>query len=456
MAASTTDAVRTRPSRDAVTALSVFAVLLVVVPSRLIFGPLGGAGTPALVVGIALALWWTANRLANLHDRKLGSQPVRRAVLVLAAAIMTSYVVATRRPISPPELRSADMGLLTLCGWLGIVLVLSDALGSLARLEVLLRRVTVLGGGLAGLGILQFSTGRSYLNYFQVPGLVQNSAMTVITDRSGFNRPAGTALHPIEFGVVLTMVLPFALHFALMDAHRSMLRRWWPVAAIAVALPIAISRSAIIGSVVGLAVLVPVWSTGVRRRAYAVLVLLGVGLFVTVPGLLGTLTGLFTGIGHDSSAQSRTGSYALAGTFIGRAPLFGRGFLTFLPSYRILDNQYLGVIIDIGFVGLAALLGVFLTGMRVATRVRRTAADERTRHLAQATVASLATVSVGYAFFDAFSFPMAAAMTFFMVGVAGAIDNLARAEAAAASRVAAGAPVRRAATPRKRAPSTTM
>jgi O-antigen ligase len=221
------------------------------------------------------------------------------------------------------------------------------------------------------------------------------------------------------------MLLPLALHYALYDRHRILVRRWWPVAMIAVALPIAISRSAIVGAIVVLAFVLPAWPVTVRRRAYGVIVLLGGALFVTVPGLLGTLTGLFTQIGTDSSAQSRTGSYTLAGEFISHAPVFGRGFLTFLPSYRILDNQYLGLIIDAGFVGLIALLGVFLTGIFTARRVYRKSSDERVRNLAQAVAASIAAIAVEFALFDAFSFPMAASMAFFVVGLAGALHRLA-------------------------------
>ena len=51
--------------------------------------------------------------------------------------------------------------------------------------------------------------------------------------REGLTRPAGTTIHPIEFGAVLTMILPIALHYALHDKYRSKLARWFPVAAIA-------------------------------------------------------------------------------------------------------------------------------------------------------------------------------------------------------------------------------
>jgi O-antigen ligase len=147
-------------------------------------------------------------------------------------------------------------------------------------------------------------------------------------------------------------------------------------------------------------------------------------VFVTVPGMIGTLVGLFSGIGSDSSAQSRTGSYSLAGMFIERAPIFGRGFQTFLPEYRILDNQYLLSVIETGLVGVAALLGFFVTGIVTARRARRLADTEAVKGLAQALAASCAAGMASFALFDALSFPQVANLVMLVVGVAGGLYRL--------------------------------
>jgi O-antigen ligase len=159
-------------------------------------------------------------------------------------------------------------------------------------------------------------------------------------------------------------------------------------------------------------------------------------VFLSVPGLLGTVTGLFTGIGDDSSAQSRTGSYAIASEFIERSPLFGRGFSTFLPKYRILDNQYLCLAIEIGLIGLVAVLGLFVVGALCARRMRVVGRDERTRQLGQALAASICAGAAGLALYDGFGFPMATGTHFLMLGLAGAGLRLARLEATAPGRTA--------------------
>lgn len=410
---------------DSVGLLTIYIVLLIAIPSRLIFGPLGGAGTPASVLGIGLGLWWAAMRLAGPPERRRVSQPVRTAMLVMVATVLASYIAATVRPIDSVELRAADLGLLSVCSWLGVLLATTDGIRRRLDLDVLLRRLVAIGAALATLGIAQFITKQPFTNYIQIPGLTSNNALVSVLARGGLTRPAGTALHPIEFGAVLTMILPLAMHYAMIQSDRSLLARWFPVAAIATAVPISISRSAIVSTAIVLAFVLPTWTRQARRYTYTALVVLSACMYVTVPGLIGTITGLFTGISNDSSAQSRTDSYALAWEFISRNPIFGRGFPTFLPSYRILDDQYLGTLIDTGFVGLVALLGLFIIGVGTARGIRRHTQDTADRQLAQAMAASVASAGVSFALFDAFSFPMAAGLVYLVLGSIGALRRLA-------------------------------
>ena len=413
-----------RPRSDGTTFLTLYAVLLFAVPARLVVGPLGGVGTPANILAMAGPFWWLWNTIEHPPRYPGPLRPVRRAVFLFALAILASYVLASTRPISAVEQRSMDSGLLWLAAWVGIFLVASDGIPSLGRLTSLLKRVSLLGGLVALLGIIQFVTGRAFTDLVSIPGLVSNRVAFDVGMRDGFVRPAGTAIHSIEFGVTLTAVLPLCLHFALQDGEMGRLRRWFPVAAIAVAIPLSASRSAVIGVVVALAFLAPTWSPALRRRAALTIAALMVVIYVLVPGFLGAYTHLFTGISNDPSAQSRTNSFALAWEFISRSPVLGRGFMTFLPEYRILDNQYLGLLIETGVLGLFSLLAVFLTGILVARAVRRRSPDPVVRSLAQALAASVATSLVGYAFFDAFAFPMASGISFLTVGLVSRLNYL--------------------------------
>lgn len=409
---------------DATTLLTIFIVMLIGIPSRYVFAPLGGAGAPAELVGMTASLWWLVHRMAQFRRSPRIVQPVRRAMLIFSACVLASYVAATVRPIDASELSSADRGLLLLIAWLGLVIVGTDGIPNRERLDTLLRRLVAAGGAVATLGLVQFKTGLPFTNYLKLPGLSENNDLTSVAARDGFLRPAGTAIHPIEFGVALNIFLPLALHYALADTHRNGFRRWYPALALALCVPVSVSRSAVVCLIVGLGFMIPSWSKAIRRRAYVAIVILLGFVYVAVPGMLGTILGLFTGIGNDSSAASRTGSYGIAWEFISRAPVFGRGFSTFLPGYRILDNQYLGTLIELGFVGLAALIAVFISGIVTARLVRRRSDDPSTRQLSQALTASIAAGAASFALFDAFSFPMIPGLMFLLLGTVGALRRV--------------------------------
>jgi O-antigen ligase len=409
---------------DGVTILTAYVVLLMAIPSNYVVGAIGAAGSPAQLAGIGMLLWWFARRLARPFPTSPVPQPVRKAALFFAAAVLASYVAAMVRPIEGIEMSAADRGLLALASWMGVILIAGDEITDFSRLSVLLRRLVMAGGLVAALGVLQFQTGMAFVNYLLLPGLTQNSELGSVIARSGFARPAGTAIHPIEFGVTIAMILPLALHFALTDRSLGKFRRWFPVAAIGLAIPLSISRSAMICTAVAIGLMIPVMSARVRVAVVLVAGVLLMFVYVTVPGILGTILGLFTGISGDDSARSRTDSYSLAGQFISHQPIFGRGFFTFLPEYRILDNQYLGTLIEMGIVGLVAVLTLFVTGLVVARRTHNSTWDPQERLLSQALMASLAAGAISFAFFDAFAFPMVASLMFVLLGVIGSQRRL--------------------------------
>jgi len=411
---------------DGTTFLTCYLILLFAIPSRLIIGPLGAAGTPAQLVGITATLWWFWHTLAQPLDHEMQPRPIRRAMLILVATILASYIAAMSRPIAMIELSSTEIGLLSMLSWLGVLLVANDGIPDRRRFDVLLRRLVLAGGLVAALGVLQFATGMAFTDLIQIPGLTSNSVLVSVRDREGFNRPSGTALHPIEFGTTLAVLLPLCLHLAFHPGAAGHLRRWFPVAAISLAIPLSISRSAILGAAVVLMMLLPTWNRSARRWSLAAIASGTVAMFVLVPGFLGTITRLFTGISNDTSARSRTDSYALAWDFVQRAPLTGRGFLTFMPEYRILDNQYLGMLIDSGILGAGSLLALFITGVVVAMRQRQRAEDEEEKSLALSLAASVTAAAVSFFFFDAFSFPMLAGVTFLVLGLIGALHSLNR------------------------------
>jgi O-antigen ligase len=99
--------------------------------------------------------------------------------------------------------------------------------------------------------------------------------------------------------------------------------------------------------------------------------------------------------------------------------------------YVLLDNQYLGIILEMGFVGLVSTVALFLSGIFCARGARRRSTDQSQRQLGQALVASVLVSMTGFLTFDALGFPMASGLLFLLLGCCGAHWRLIREQAAA-------------------------
>jgi O-antigen ligase len=406
---------------DAVWILTVYLILLFIIPSDRTIGGLGAAGSPAVLFGVVALVIWTWYQLSRpVSDAVRVRRPVHIALYLLLATASVSYVVAMLSPRPGIEINAADLGILRLLSGAGILLIASDGIRDSDRLRLLLRRLVFAGSLLATLGIVQFATKQSFVDSITIPGFVTTQDFSAVQDRSGFARAAGTATNPLEYAFVLSMILPFAVTLALDDRTRAGIRRWLPAALIAFALALSGSRSGILGLAVGLLVLFPTWSRSIKIRA-AIVAVIGVGaIYVAVPGMVGAVRDLFLDVGSDPSAASRTGSYDIAVSFIERNPLVGRGFGTFLPEYRILDNQWLMSLIELGIIGTTILAGLIVTTIVCVVISRRWHASSLQRQVGQAVFASIASGAVLMAFFDVFSFRLSFGVFFFVIGLGGA------------------------------------
>jgi O-antigen ligase len=409
-------------SNDAVALLTFYVFVLVAIPSRLVFGPFGGAGAPSTILGVALLGWYLLNWFHPASTISSGRLPLRVASLLVFCAIVAAYASANLHKLGTIEQNGADRGLIMICGWLGILLLTQEGVNRLDRLQILLGRIVFGVTAMAVLGITQFFTSLDAAKYIVIPGLIDQQPYTDIQVRGSVNRPAATAIHPIEFGFVLAVVLPIAIHRARYAPTGLRFRRWLQVALIAMALPMTVSRSAILGLVVALIVILPTWRWRDRIATFLILIASLFVLRTIIPGLIGTLRNLFLVLGSDSSTLSRTAAFTYASPLISAHPFFGIGFGVFVPqTYFFTDDQYLNSLIEIGIVGLAALLILFFTGWHLARASRKASADPEVRDLAQCVAASVAVIIVGFATFDALYFPMAAGLTFLMLGCAGAM-----------------------------------
>lgn len=413
-----------RQRGDAVTWLLVYVVVLYAIPSRLVIDQLGSAGAPSMLLGLASFGGWALFQLSgsSADAHSLARRPVRIAVVILLLCVTASYIAGMMRPIDADEVSPADVAMLSVLSWSGVLLVASDGIPSLFRLRRLTVFLSWAGGVLALLGLAQFATNDVLIDTISIPGL--RDAPFEVFSRGEFIRPSGTATHPIEFGLILTMLLPLALHSAYFGSSRSRFFRWAPVPLLAIVIALTFSRSAYVSVFAALAVLLVGWPPQRRRGFLIGLLVLSAALFAAVPRLFGTIGSLFRNVGNDPSIASRTDSYDLFWEFFIQAPLLGRGLGTFLPKYRIFDNQYLMLLVGIGLIGTLAFAGLLLAGAGFAIRAARVAREPSSRDLGLACAASIAAGAVGLATFDGFAFPMTMGTLFLIIGMAGALYRL--------------------------------
>jgi polysaccharide biosynthesis protein PslJ len=426
---------------DAVTILTVWVVLLMGIPATLVVAPLGAVGGPATIFAAVVLVFYLVTWLHPALAPAKGRQSVRAAAILLTCAVIATYVSANRHIMPGLERNGIDRGIILICGWLGVLIMASDGIPSMERLKKLFGRVVIGATAMAILGITQFFTGLDATQYIVIPGLKAQSLNTDLLSRNGLNRPSATAAHPLEFAAVLAMVLPIAINRARFAPPGLRLRRWVQVGLIGAALPMTVSRSAVLAILAVAFILLPTWPKIERRIAYVVMALGVAGLWFLVPGLIGTFRTLFATLTGDTSTTSRTSAFSTAMPYISQHPWFGHGFDTFFPAtYFFTDDQYLLSLIEIGVVGLFALLALFVTGLVTAQRVRRATNDQEMRDLGQCLTATIAVAMVGFGTFDVLSFNMAAGLTFLFLGCTGAALRLLKAQGAQADGHLAGLP----------------
>ncbi|MGH3487554.1 MAG: O-antigen ligase family protein [Actinopolymorphaceae bacterium] len=407
-----------RSRRPYLTAVLVFLIL--VMPSMLVFRPLGSSATPATLVGMGLFVLWFGWRAIGEPPLPARATPAHWLLLTFAVAILMSYALMhTMADHQPLEIRSADRGLMLLVGWSGIMLYCADRLRRWREVTFLVRALVTAGACVAVIGLLQYVFGFDLAQYLQLPGLEPRSDVGFIGDRSGLRRVAGPMSHPIEYGVCLAAVFPLALTTAMSQRRKS---DWIMLGLIVLALPTSISRSTMVAIAVGAIVVGASW--GWRRRLIVVaatpFVLLGMRM--ALPGALGTIVNLFENIGVDPSISGRTEDYAAADAFVTASPWFGRGFGTFTPElYRLLDNQYLGILIEAGFIGLISLVALLVTALFLARGgALRFGSASPEGQLCVGLSASVAVLAVSFATFDGLGFAAAANGLFVFIGLTAA------------------------------------
>jgi O-Antigen ligase len=278
---------------------------------------------------------------------------------------------------------------------------------------------------MVGLGVIvAISTIIEYRLHYNVFYSLWGKVFTV-TLPSEFDAPDslgrltvfGPTSHPLELAALLAMVLPFAI-VGLIDAATRRQRMLYTLAiGLLLAGGVATSRkTSIVAPAAAILLLFAYRPRAVFRSLATLAVVLGVLVHVTSPGALGSvITQLEPG--HFDSALTttdRTERYDAVRPDIISHMLLGRGYESYDPHvYRILDNEYLGLLITTGLLGVLAYLGIFGAMMSAAHRTIR-GPDPVRSSWALAAFASVGVIAVASLLFDVLSFPHVPYLLFFI------------------------------------------
>lgn len=418
---------------DGVRLLQVFALAVMVIPATTVIGAIGAPGYPGSLVGLCVCAAYAAAVLLGVHSPTSHRHPIQVVLGLLWLSVLASYLLMDQATLGTDQLRGADRFMIGLLVVSGVALVAAEWIPSLGGARRVVR-VLCWGGAFCGVVAgLQYAINLDLAQYLRdLPGFVQNHDNPGTVARGSLRRATGTAITPIELGVVAGMLVPLAIYLGLYDTQFNPIRRWAPAALITVGIASSVSRSAIIAIVVAFGVLLVLMPPIPRLGAILAVPFAVAAAFMSAHGLIGTLTTFFTVGSSDASIQYRLHDYPLVERLWAEAPWFGHGGGTYMPNTVVhpldfFDNQFFGTLVDLGLVGLAALL-VFLIVPAVSALVaRRRTTDTELRVLCAALAGSgLAAAACSFTF-DSLSFPMFFNVYALVIGLIGACWRLASA-----------------------------
>ncbi|MDI3242031.1 O-antigen ligase family protein [Arthrobacter sp. AL08] len=416
-------------------------------PSSMVLGGLGAAGTVPLLLSAGLFVLWVVSFLLGLHDPVGFRHPGRLALGALILASCLSYIglVSGWTGGSTPVVRaSADRWLILLAASAGIVLVTTEQIRTVTHALVLVRALLAGGVFCCLVAVVQFYFRVNPMEWIQaaMPGFTYNGGDTPFQARGALMRVSGSTFHSIELAVVTAMLLPLSIWRGLYDPVGRKWIHWGVTALLVFAVASTVSRSGVLGLTVGMLTFLPFLPRGARRWLSLILPVVLAGLFLTVPGLVSTISESVSVGESDPSISNRTNNYPLVAAMFEERPIFGTGPGNYVPQNAvfILDNQYLNTAVTLGLVGLLAVVLYLLLPGLAAVQAARVARTQSLKCLAGAIAAAGLVAGVCSLGFDSLSFPVFALVYPLFVGLGGAVWILVKRETKVLAVVDVAAP----------------
>jgi polysaccharide biosynthesis protein PslJ len=307
-------------------------------------------------------------------------------------------------------------------------------------IEFLVRAMVVCSAGVAFFAMIEYRTNQNLFNRLSdlIPLLEFRGDPVEGIARSDRLRVYASAQHPIALAASLMMVLPLALYVA-----QTTRRAFWWLSAFLIGLGslATLSRT---GVVMAAAAAIALWAmrpVETKRLVPLALPALLV-VFIALPNALGSFKSAFFPKGGIVAEQSAVvyGNQLRADNRLAdigptlaewrQRPAFGQGFGSRIvdldrQNARVLDNQWLALLLEAGAIGVGLLIWLYVRSIRALGRLARRDSSSLGL-LAGSLGASIASLAVGMLTFDAFSFIQVTFVLFVVLALAASVLALAK------------------------------
>lgn len=400
--------------------LAGFLVMIFVIPfDSIIFKvhlPANATFDRVLLVVIVLVYLCTrASQMRAAGRRRL--TPVEVAVLTFGGIALLSIVPHIDRIYQENQVSFVEKGFSQLLAYgvfffVVVATIRAEELAAFSKLVLGLTCLTAIGT------IIEAHTG---YNVFYAWSTVLLKPIAAVGKAPTVLHPTKIVVGPTHQGLALASMLTIGLPFAVLpvlDARRpgERLRYLFLVGLILAADLSTYRKTAIIAPLAAFIVLAAYKRQILRAAPIAIIVLIPV-IHVFSPGALGSVSAVIPFSSSSSNADGgrqgytdgRSQDYPAILPDVLSNVIIGRGYSTMdtsnKRSYRVLDNQYLDVLFEVGVVGLLSYLAVVFAALMTAHGVIKRGGARASPALAAA--AGCAAFGILCATYDAAGFPQA-------------------------------------------------
>jgi polysaccharide biosynthesis protein PslJ len=412
----------------ALLAAMIYVILFIPIRTYSLPGSLPIDLEPYRLIVAVVAGAWLAASLYDPRVRLYRSGVIDAPLTAFLVIVLVSVMVNLGRVRSVGS--DAIKALLFLATFVLVVYLVASLVRTQEDLDRVVR-VLVNGGAVVALAcLIERRTQYNVFNHLsQVMPILKHSVGPVLIPDARGARVLGSSQHPIAMGVALVMLVPLAVYRAFTTGGRL---AWAAAALMVMGAMGTISRTAIV-ALGATALTMIVLKPRQMKRMWPAIIPGLLLVHVAMPGTLGTIRAAFfpaSGlIAQQSAAPVGSGRLATLKPALRKEflpdPLIGEGFGTRVttpdsavpvPNAPILDDEWLGILLETGAAGALAFLWIFVRFVRrVGGAARR---DETSRGWFLAAVAaSVVGYAVSMLLYDALSFIQVTFLLFILIGL---------------------------------------